>query len=321
MGMLVLLPLGMRMRMRMRLPLAMGLLWSLQLGTVWGASLGGAAGNASSTFGASVSPILQQTTAEPVVEEEEQVNTTEVASTTETGAELSCGSLLPPRRGSYYVEVGTGSSLGSVLVFWCREGYQLVGRERLSCVLHNGNARWSHTRPTCEGLPVPDGHGLRMAIVVAAVSGVVIIFLTVAFVVCCMRDQQQVKKKKKSQHSSRSRGRPRRRAMPRRSAAWQEREPGDWEVFPPPKIYNLSQQLEPPHANAGSPVYGPARGYENRGYLRSQDSLVRSPPGAMYRSDAQLYSHLMLQRAVPDSPAYLNISAPPTLKNPQRPRP
>ncbi|KAL2093061.1 hypothetical protein ACEWY4_010373 [Coilia grayii] len=292
------------------LPLGMRMLWPLLL---CGVSVG-----VSSTFGASVSPILQQTTAEPTIEEE-QLNVTDTASTTDTGAGLSCGSLLPPRRGSYYVEHGTGASLGSVLVFWCREGYQLVGRERLSCILHNGAARWSHSRPACEGLPVPDGHGLRMAIVVSAVSGVVIIFLTVAFVVCCMRDQQQVKKKK-SQRSGRSRARQGRRSTPRRSAAWLEREPGDWEVFPPPKIYNLSQQLEPPHAATGSPAYGPTRGYENRGYLRSQDSLVRSPAAGMYRSEAQLYSHLVLQRATPDSPAYLHISAPPTLKAPQHPR-
>ncbi|XP_012683540.1 sushi domain-containing protein 3 [Clupea harengus] len=287
----------------------MGVLWPQLLWTVCGVSVG-----VSSTLGASVSPILLQTTAEPTVREE-LPNATETTSNTDT--ELSCVSLLPPRRGSYYVEHGTGVSLGSVLVFWCREGYQLVGRERVSCILQTRAAKWSHPRPDCEGLPKLDDHGLRMAIVVSSVSGVVIISLTVAFVMCCMRDQQQVKKKK-PQRTGRTRARQKRRNTSRRSAAWLEREPGDWEVFPPPKIFNLSQQLEP-NAATGSPAYsGSTRGYENRGYHRSQDSLRRTPAGQFY-SETQLYPHLVLQRAAPGSPVYLHISAPPTLKAQQRP--
>ncbi|XP_062404021.1 uncharacterized protein si:ch211-242e8.1 [Sardina pilchardus] len=283
-----------------------GVRWPLLMWAVCGVCV-----DISAASGASVSPMLLQTTAEPTIEEQQPFDTHTTASTTDT--ELSCVSLLPPRRGSYYVEHGTGVSLDSVLVFWCREGYQLVGRERVSCLLQNGAAKWSHPRPECEGLPTPDSHGLLMAIVVSAVSGVVIIGLTVAFVMCCMRGEQQVKKKK-TPRTGRTRDRQKRRTMSRRSAAWLEREPGDWEVFPPPKIYNLSQQLEP-HAATGT---APARGYENRGYNRSQDSL-RSPPAGLYHSELQLYPHLVLQRNTPGSPVYLHISAPPTLKAQQRP--
>ncbi|XP_041966922.1 uncharacterized protein si:ch211-242e8.1 [Alosa sapidissima] len=289
----------------------MGLQWPLLLWIVCGASV-----EISSDSGASVSPILLQTTAEPTVEEEQPYATE--TTTSSTDIDVSCVSLLPPRRGSYYVEHGTGVSLNSVLVFWCREGYQLVGRERVSCLLQNGAAKWSHPRPECEGLPKPDSHGLLMAIVVSAVSGVVIIALTVAFVVCCMRNEQQVKKKK-TQRTGRTRDRQKRRTTSRRSAAWLEREPGDWEVFPPPKIYNLSQQLEP-HTATVSPTYrAPTRGYENRGYNRSQDSLMRSPPAGLYHSEMQLHPHLVLQRNTPGSTVYLHISAPPTLKAQQRP--
>lgn len=64
---------------------------------------------------------------------------------------LSCVPVLPPRRGSFYVESGTGASVGSVLTFWCREGYQLVGSEKISCHVQNGKPQWSNYLPVCEG--------------------------------------------------------------------------------------------------------------------------------------------------------------------------
>lgn len=64
---------------------------------------------------------------------------------------LACVPVLPPRRGSFYVESGTGVSVGSVLTFWCREGYQLVGSENIYCHLENGKPRWSNYLPVCEG--------------------------------------------------------------------------------------------------------------------------------------------------------------------------
>lgn len=64
---------------------------------------------------------------------------------------MSCVPVLPPRRGSFYVERGTGMSVGSVLAFWCREGYQLVGSDKISCHVRNGKAQWSNYLPVCEG--------------------------------------------------------------------------------------------------------------------------------------------------------------------------
>lgn len=64
---------------------------------------------------------------------------------------LSCVPVLPPRRGSFYVESGTGVSVGSVLAFWCREGYQLVGSDKIYCNVRNGKPQWSNYLPVCEG--------------------------------------------------------------------------------------------------------------------------------------------------------------------------
>lgn len=55
----------------------------------------------------------------------------------------------------------------------------------------------------------------------------------------------------------------------RRSECWLEREEGEWESFPPPKIFHLSQRMNPRLA-PDSPLYltGGLSGYENRGYQR-----------------------------------------------------
>lgn len=60
--------------------------------------------------------------------------------------------VLPPRRGSFYVEGGTGVSIGSALAFWCRDGYQLVGSDKIYCHVRNGKAQWSNYLPVCEGV-------------------------------------------------------------------------------------------------------------------------------------------------------------------------
>lgn len=279
----------------------------------------GLSAGAPPAHGASVSLILLvSTVATPT---DEQTTPTESLNSNDTGG-LSCVSLLPPRRGSYYVEQGTGVSVGSILVFWCREGYQLVGSEKIICMVRAGVPRWSNYLPVCESIPKPDDQGLRMALLVSVVSGVVILVMTVSFIVCCI--QEHISKKKEKHRAGRSRRREKRHSRSRRSPSWLVREELDWEAFPPPKIFNVSQRFEQT-APAGSPLYpGVTRGYENRG---SQESLLRSPHPGVYHTDSQVYPHLVLQRvqtapnpqASPTTPVYLHISTPPNAKAQRRP--
>ncbi|XP_026873784.2 uncharacterized protein si:ch211-242e8.1 isoform X1 [Electrophorus electricus] len=287
---------------------------------VWGLSAG-----APPAHSTSVNPILLMTTLTPPTEE--QAMPTELPSSNETERtkhfdSLSCVSLLPPRRGSYYVEQGTGVSLGSILVFWCREGYQLVGSEKIACVLHAGVPRWSNYLPVCESIPKPDAQGLRMALLVSLISGMVILVMAVSFTVCCI--QEHLSKQKQKHRTGRSRRREKHRSGSRRSPSWLVREELDWEAFPPPKIFNLSQRFERP-APHGSPLYsGVIRGCENRG---SQESLLRSTHPGVYHADSQLYPNLVLQRVQtapnlqgsPPTPVYLHISSPSSTKAPPHP--
>uniref|UniRef100_A0A671LVJ5 Si:ch211-242e8.1 n=1 Tax=Sinocyclocheilus anshuiensis TaxID=1608454 RepID=A0A671LVJ5_9TELE len=225
---------------------------------------------------------------------------TDPPSSNNTG--FACISVLPPRRGSYYVEHGTGVSVGSMLVFWCKEGYQLVGHEKITCILHAGVPRWSSYLPVCESIPQSNDQGLRIALLLSVVSGVVILVMTV----------------RRETQSSRS----------RRSPSWLEREHIDWEAFPPPKLFSLSQRLHRP-LPPGSPVHSEViRAYENRGY-EGQESLLRSPHSTYpsYHPNSQIYPALVFQRVQTEpnpstsstSPVYIQISTPPKNKTPHAP--
>ncbi|XP_051953722.1 uncharacterized protein si:ch211-242e8.1 isoform X2 [Xyrauchen texanus] len=269
---------------------------------------------------ASESPILLMTTSAPSTEEqttepEHQTDPTDPPNNTG----LTCIPLLPPRRGSYYVEYGTGVSVGSMLVFWCREGYQLVGHEKITCILKAGTPRWSSYLPVCESIPRPNDQGFQVALLVSIVSGVVILIMTVSFIICCC--QEHISKKREKERTGRSRRREKRSSRSHRSPSWLQREQLDWEAFPPPKLFSLSQHLDRP-LPSDSPVYSEVvRAYENS---RSQESLLRSPHTTYptYQANSQIYPALVFQRVQTEpnpttssnNPIYVQISTPPKNK-------
>ncbi|KAK7149935.1 hypothetical protein R3I94_009297 [Phoxinus phoxinus] len=265
--------------------------------------------------GSSVSPVFHQTTP-PATEMEK--NSTEAPTNNYT--DLSCVSLLPPRRGSFYVEKGTGMSVGTVLAFWCLEGYQLVGSEKITCVLRSNTAQWSNYPPDCEAIPKPEDRGLRVAVLASIVSSIVIFAMSVSFIICCL--QERMSKERAERTDGRGRMRDKHKSS-WRSECWLERDEGDWEAFPPPKIYNLSQHLDPRLAPE-TPVYmGGLAGYDNRGYQRSQENLMNAPLPGLYRTDSQMYPHVVLQRVptptvptAPSAPIYLRLSTPPPTESP-----
>ncbi|XP_040886605.1 sushi domain-containing protein 3 [Toxotes jaculatrix] len=263
-----------------------------------------------------------QTEAETQTEAQTEVRTeattetlteTQTQSITSNYTGLSCIPVLPPRRGSFYVESGTGVSVGSVLAFWCREGYQLVGSDKIYCNVRNGKPQWSNYLPVCEAIPRPEDRGLRVAVLASVVSGIVILAMSLSFLICCLQERSSRDRAKKEGRSRR-----REKHSSRRSECWLEREEGEWEAFPPPKIFHLSQRMNPRLA-PDSPLYltGGLTGYENRGYQRSQESLLKASLPGLYRSESQLYPHVVLQRvptptapsapSAPSAPLYLHL--------------
>ncbi|XP_051974109.1 uncharacterized protein LOC127637199 isoform X2 [Xyrauchen texanus] len=201
----------------------------------------------------SVSSIFHRTTPPAT---ETGMNNSEPPTTNYTVTGLSCASLLPPRRGSFYVEKGTGMSVGSVLVFWCLEGYQLVGSEKISCILHRDTPQWSNYPPDCEAIPKPEDRGLRVAVLASVVSSIVILAMSVSFIICCL--QERMSKERIERTDSRS---------------------------------------------------------------RSQENLLKAPLPGLYRTESQVYPHVVLQRVptptvptaptAPSAPIYLRLSTPP----------
>ncbi|XP_074481465.1 uncharacterized protein LOC141761756 [Sebastes fasciatus] len=259
-------------------------------------------------------PDLQTETQMPMeAQTEAQTGALQTQSTTSNYTGLSCIPVLPPRRGSFYVESGTGVSIGSVLAFWCREGYQLVGSDKIYCNVRNGKPQWSNYLPACEAIPRPEDRGLRVAVLASVVSGIVILAMSLSFLICCLQERSSRDRAKKDGRSRR-----REKRSSRRSECWLEREEGDWEAFPPPKIFHLSQRMNPRLA-PDSPLYltGALGGYENRGYQRSQESLLKTSLPGLYRSESQLYPHVVLQRvptptapsapSAPSAPLYLHL--------------
>ncbi|XP_045928002.1 sushi domain-containing protein 3 isoform X1 [Micropterus dolomieu] len=258
-------------------------------------------------------PDLQTEAEGPTEAQTEALTDMPTQSTTRNYTGLSCIPVMPPRRGSFYVESGTGVSIGTVLAFWCREGYQLVGSDKIYCNVRNGKPQWSNYLPVCEAIPRPEDRGLRVAVLASVVSGIVILAMSLSFLVCCLQERTSRDRAKKE---GRSRRREKRSA--RRSECWLEREEGDWEAFPPPKIFHLSQRMNPRLA-PDSPLYltGGLSGYENRGYQRSQESLLKASMPGLYRSESQLYPHVVLQRvptptapsapSAPSAPLYLHL--------------
>uniref|UniRef100_A0A7N6BBK9 Sushi domain-containing protein n=1 Tax=Anabas testudineus TaxID=64144 RepID=A0A7N6BBK9_ANATE len=191
-----------------------------------------------------------QTEAQTPTETQTETQTPLPATRNYTGR--SCVPVLPPRRGSFYVESGTGVSVGSVLAFWCREGYQLVGSDKIYCNIRNGKAQWSNYLPVCEAIPRPEDRGLRVAVLASVVSGIVILAMSLSFLICCLQER-----------SSRDR------------------------------LISFSLPL------------------------RSQESLLKASLPGLYRSDSQLYPHVVLQRvptptapsapSAPSAPLYLHL--------------
>ncbi|XP_065139421.1 uncharacterized protein [Paramisgurnus dabryanus] len=268
---------------------------------------------------ASVTPILFMTTSAPATEEQstDPQHQTKDPPSSNNNTGLACASLLPPRRGSYYVEHGTGVSVGSMLVFWCREGYQLVGHEKITCLLRAGVPRWSSYLPICESIPRPNDQGLRIALLVSLVSGVVILVMTVCFIICCC--QERMSKTREKHRTGRSRRREKRSSRSRRSPSWLEREHIDWEAFPPPKLFSLSQRLDRP-LPPRSPVYSEIiRSYENRG---SQENLQRSSHTAYPTYPALVFQRVQTEPNPTSSstnPVYVQISTTPQNRTPRGP--
>lgn len=62
----------------------------------------------------------------------------------------ACTRVWPPPRGTLQVLRGNGTSVGTVIVFHCPSGHQMVGSGLLTCAWKGSAAEWSSVIPVCK---------------------------------------------------------------------------------------------------------------------------------------------------------------------------
>ncbi|XP_030149150.1 sushi domain-containing protein 3 isoform X2 [Lynx canadensis] len=98
----------------------------------------------------------------------------------------TCTRVQPPPRGTLQVLRGDGTSVGTVLVFHCPSGHQMVGSGLLTCAWKGSIAEWSSVSPVCKPVPPYETFGFKVAVIASIVSCAVILLMSVAFLTCCL---------------------------------------------------------------------------------------------------------------------------------------
>ncbi|XP_023603283.1 LOW QUALITY PROTEIN: sushi domain-containing protein 3 [Myotis lucifugus] len=97
-----------------------------------------------------------------------------------------CGQMRPPPRGTLQVLRGDGASVGTVIVFHCPSGHQMVGSGLLACTWKGSVAEWSQGPPVCKAVTPHETFGFRVAVIASIVSCAIILLMSMAFLTCCL---------------------------------------------------------------------------------------------------------------------------------------
>ncbi|XP_037349978.1 sushi domain-containing protein 3 [Talpa occidentalis] len=106
-----------------------------------------------------------------------------LAPTNNTG---TCAQVQPPPRGTIQVLRGNGTSVGTVIMFHCPSGHQMLGSGLLTCTWKGNIAEWSSVAPVCKSVPPSETFGFKVAVIASIVSCAIILLMSVAFLTCCL---------------------------------------------------------------------------------------------------------------------------------------
>ncbi|XP_066896227.1 sushi domain-containing protein 3 isoform X2 [Kogia breviceps] len=112
-----------------------------------------------------------------------------------------CVQVQPPLQGTFQVLRGDGTSVGTVIVFHCPSGHQMVGSGLLTCVWKGSIAEWSSDTPMCKTVPPYETFGFKVAVISSIVSCAIIMLMSMAFLTCCL---MKCVKKSEQQRSNRA---------------------------------------------------------------------------------------------------------------------
>uniref|UniRef100_A0A8W4F9E0 Sushi domain containing 3 n=1 Tax=Sus scrofa TaxID=9823 RepID=A0A8W4F9E0_PIG len=114
-----------------------------------------------------------------------------------------CVQVQSPSQGTFQVLRGDGTSVGTVIMFHCPSGHQMVGSGLLTCAWKGSIAEWSSGTPTCKTIPPYETFGFRVAVISSIVSCAIILLMSMAFLTCCL---MKCVKKSEQQRSDRDLG-------------------------------------------------------------------------------------------------------------------
>ncbi|XP_006922870.2 sushi domain-containing protein 3 isoform X1 [Pteropus alecto] len=98
----------------------------------------------------------------------------------------TCIQVQPPSRGTLQVLRGDGTSVGTVIVFHCPTGHQMVGSGLLTCAWKGSVAEWSSGTPVCKSMMPHETFGFKVAVIASIVSCAIILLMSMAFLTCCL---------------------------------------------------------------------------------------------------------------------------------------
>uniref|UniRef100_A0A6J0V9U2 Sushi domain-containing protein n=1 Tax=Pogona vitticeps TaxID=103695 RepID=A0A6J0V9U2_9SAUR len=227
----------------------------------------------------------------------------------QTNFTVQCTTLLPPSDGFYYIEEGSGSSLGSVITYWCIEGYQLVGNGKLICLLKGSLSYWSHSPPHCEVIPKPVDKGFRVAVIASLISGLIIVAMSIVFVVCCLQDRMLKGAAQRSENSEEQQ--PRKRFKFGRAKVTKQETGKTRNHFGKMKHNRRLHYRTSALYSCAHP--GALAGYCNQGLQRSQENLLKGPQQSLC-SEIHIFPQVVLKPCtVPSASMFVHLPQKPDI--------